>query len=102
MRKLRPALGLALIIPLTSCYLFWTAPGSTRADAGTQRMIRSYIGSFEAGHGGSNPPNIVATRVVRTMGYLFDEIWVVDRNGTRVEYEVQILATGFSVKNPGK
>ena len=81
-------LALALLTSLAGCQLFWTAPGNTSADWTLQRDVRHLLGFIEHTEGGSTPPNVVDTLYVRRDGNEWVETWVVDRNGTRVEYEV--------------
>ena len=46
------------------------------------------IGVWESTEGGSTQPNVVDTVFVKRDGNEWVETWVVDRNGTQVEYEV--------------
>ena len=73
---------------LAGCHLFWTAPGNTSADWTLQRDTRTLIGFYEHSAGGSMQPNVVDTALVKRDASGWVETWVVDRNGTRVDYEV--------------
>ena len=85
---LHAVVAFMLIVLLAGCHLFWTAPGNTSADSTLQRDVRQMIGVFEHATGGSASPNVVDTLYVKRDGNVWVETWVVDRDGTRVEYEV--------------
>ena len=82
-------LATALLTSLVGCQLFWTAPGSTIADSTLQRDVRGMIGIYEAADGGSEPANVVDTRFVTRDENRWVETWIIDRDGTQVEYNVQ-------------
>ena len=107
MRIPRAFAALSLVMSLAGCALFFEKmPGDTTAGWVLQRDIKRMIGVFEKAYGGSNPANVVDTRYVKNdekKGRV--ETWVVDRSGTRVEYEVSFRpsprgGTDFSVKLP--
>ena len=88
MRIPRAFAALVLVMSLVGCGLFSTVPGDTTADWRLQREVKRVIGLLEASAGGSNPPNVVDTHDVKSDGKWWVETWVVDRSGTRVEYQV--------------
>ncbi len=87
MRKSRaPRSPFALLAPLVfamslaACQLFWTAPGDTLAKSAEQRAVWGMMGHLP----------VVDTRHVRTEGNTLVEVWVADRDGTRLEFDVRL------------
>ena len=96
--------ALVLVVLLVGCQ---SVPGETTAGWLLQQDVMNMIGMWEANEGGSNPPNVVDTRHVSLDGDKHVEIWVIDRNGTRIEYEVNFRpsprgGTDFGVQLPGR
>lgn len=80
--------ALLLIVSLSGCGLFYKPPGATRTQGVLAMDTERLVAAYENALGGSSNPEILDTRFVKRDGNGWVEIWVVDRKGTRIEYEV--------------
>ena len=68
-------------------------PGRTVATPALQADVRHWLGVCEMKDGASAEVTVLDTEPVSTNGKSFTERWTVDRRGTPVSYEVELIPT---------